>query len=437
MAFANQIRPGKRSPIRSLRWWIGGLLFASTVINYIDRQTLSVLAPFLKTEFNWTNSDYAKIVIAFRIAYTLGQTLFGRLLDRMGTRRGLTFTVVWYSLASMLTSLAMGLRSFAFFRFLLGAGESANWPAATKAVSEWFPRHERGWAVALFDSGSSIGGAVASVLVLWIYFHFGWRAAFVIPGVLGLLWLAAWRLIYHPLEFHPRVSDAEREMILRDRQADEPEEVSQRKSARWVDLIILPQTWGVIFARALTDPVWFFITDWYAIYLASKGVNPNGWLIAFVATFLAADLGNFFGGGTSSWLIKRGWPVGRARKAVVIFGGMGMMFLIPTLFTSSIWALAGLFAFSTFAYAAFSTMALVLPSDLYRSESVATVSGMSGTGAGIGTIISTYLIGYVSDRYSFGPILIAASLIPLVGMVLVLVLVRNRPLSVQSFARRI
>jgi MFS transporter, ACS family, aldohexuronate transporter len=437
MALANQIPAVKRSPIRSLRWWIGGLLFASTIINYIDRQTLSVLAPFLKTEFNWTNSDYAKIVIAFRVAYTLGQTLFGRLLDRMGTRRGLTFTVVWYSLASMLTSLAMGLRSFAFFRFLLGAGESANWPAATKAVSEWFPKHERGWAVALFDSGSSIGGAVASILVLWIYFHFGWRAAFVIPGVLGLLWLVAWRVIYHPLEFHPRVSDAEREMILRDRQADEPEEASERKSARWVDLIILPQTWGVIFARALTDPVWFFITDWYAIYLASKGVNPNGWLIAFVATFLAADLGNFFGGGTSSWLIKRGWPVGRARKAVVIFGGIGMMFLIPTLFTSSVWALAGLFAFSTFAYAAFSTMALVLPSDLYRSESVATVSGMSGTGAGIGTIISTYLIGYVSDRYSFGPILIAASLIPLVGMVLVLVLVRNRPLSVQSFARRI
>jgi ACS family hexuronate transporter-like MFS transporter len=331
----------------------------------------------------------------------------------------------------------MGLRSFAFFRFLLGAGESANWPAATKAVSEWFPKHERGWAVALFDSGSSIGGAVASVLVLWLYFHFGWRAAFVIPGVLGLLWLAAWRLIYHPLESHPRVSDAEREMILRDRQEDEQQELPERKSARWIDLIILPQTWGVIFARALTDPVWFFITDWYAIYLASKGVNPNGWLIAFVATFLAADLGNFFGGGTSSWLIKRGWPVGRARKAVVVFGGIGMLLLIPTVFTSNVWALAGLFAFSTFAYAAFSTMALVLPSDLYRSESVATVSGMSGTGAGIGTIVSTYLIGYISDRYSFGPILIAASLIPLVGMVLVLVLVRNRPLSGQSFVRQI
>jgi MFS transporter, ACS family, hexuronate transporter len=437
MALANQLSAVKRGSIPFLRWWIGGLLFASTVINYIDRQTLSVLAPFLKIDFHWTNSDYAKIVIAFRIAYTIGQTLFGRLLDRMGTRRGLTLTVIWYSLASMLTSLAMGLRSFILLRFLLGAGESANWPAATKAVSEWFPKHERGWAVALFDSGSSIGGAVASVLVLWLYFHFGWRAAFVIPGVLGLFWLTAWRVIYHPLESHPRVSDAERAMILRDRQDARHTNLPQRGSARWIDLIIQPQTWGVIFARALTDPVWFFITDWYAIYLASKGVNPNGWLIAFVATFLAADLGNFFGGGTSSWLIKRGWPVGRARKAVVVFGGIGMLLLIPTVFTSNVWALAGLFAFSTFAYAAFSTMALVLPSDLYDSDSVATVSGMSGTGAGIGTIVSTYLIGYVSDRYSFAPILIAASLIPLIGMVLVLILVRNRPLSNQSLVRQI
>jgi ACS family hexuronate transporter-like MFS transporter len=297
----------ERRPLTRVRWWIGGLLFASTVINYIDRQTLSVLAPFLKTGFRWSNSDYALIVIAFRVAYTAGQTLFGRLMDRVGTRRGLTLTVVWYSLASMLTSLATGLRSFACFRFLLGAGESANWPAATKAVAEWFPKHERGWAVALFDSGSSIGGAVASGLVLWLYFHFGWRAAFVAPGLLGLLWLAAWRRVYYPLERHPRVSDAERVMILRDRLEDGPAKTGEPARPRWRDLLKLPQTWGVIAARTLTDPVWFFITDWYAIYLVAKGINPDGWLVAFVATFLAADAGNFFGGGLSSWLIKRGW----------------------------------------------------------------------------------------------------------------------------------
>src|SRR4030095_15217668 len=411
-------------PISHLRWWIGGLLFASTVINYIDRQTLSVLAPYLKKQYDWNNQDFAMIVIAFRVAYSVGQTVSGRLIDRIGTRKGLTITVIWYSIAAMLTSLAGGLRSFAFFRFLLGAGESANWPAATKAVAEWVPKRERGWAVALFDSGSSIGGAIAPLLVIGLYKYFGgWRPAFVITGTLGFLWLGVWRMLYYPPESHPRIGAAEREMILRDR-IEMKEDDDHPQQSRWRDLIKLPQTWAIIAARTMTDPVWFFITDWFAIYLVSKGIKPEQALLAFWIPFVAADLGNFFGGGLSSWLIRRGWPVIKARKAVVVFGGLGMTLLIPTIFTSSLFALAGLFAVSTFAYASFSTMALVLPSDLYRSESVATVSGMSGTGAGLGTIISTYLIGYVADRYSFEPILIAASLVPFLGMILVLILIR-------------
>ncbi|HET9712970.1 MAG TPA: MFS transporter, partial [Pyrinomonadaceae bacterium] len=414
-----------RKPISNLRWWIGGLLFASTVINYIDRQTLSVLAPYLKTQYQWNNQDFATIVIAFRVAYSIGQTIAGRWIDRIGTRKGLTITVIWYSIAAMLTSLASGLRSFAFFRFLLGAGESANWPAATKAVAEWFPKKERGWAVALFDSGSSIGGAIAPLLVIGLYKYFGgWRPAFVITGMLGFLWLGVWRYLYHPPESHPRLSVAERDLIMRDRVELDHAESGERGHSRWRDLIRLPQTWAVIVARTMTDPVWFFITDWFAIYLVSKGINPEQGLLAFWIPFVAADLGNFFGGGVSSWLINRGWPVIKARKAVVVFGGLGMMLLIPTIFTSNLLSLAGLFAISTFAYASFSTMALVLPSDLYKSDSVATVSGMSGTGAGLGTIVSTYLIGYVSDYYSFTPVLITASLIPFVGMILVLVLIR-------------
>ena len=208
-------RPGRFT--HSLRWAIGGLLFTSTVINYLDRQTLSILAPFLKVDYHWTNTDYAAIVIAFRIAYSLGQTVCGRLIDRVGTRRGITLTVAAYSLVSMLTPLARGLYSFAFFRFLLGAGESANWPAATKAVSEWFPKSERGLATALFDSGSSIGGAIAPFLVLGIYTRWGWRPAFIVPGVLGILWLMLWRWLYHPPETHPFISSEEREMILMDR----------------------------------------------------------------------------------------------------------------------------------------------------------------------------------------------------------------------------
>ena len=413
-------------PIPNLRWWIGGLLFASTVINYLDRQTLSVLGPYLKQQYQWNNQNFATIVIAFRVAYSVGQTLAGRLIDRIGTRKGLTITVIWYSIAAMLTSLAGGLRSFAFFRFLLGAGESANWPAATKAVAEWFPKKERGWAVALFDSGSSIGGAIAPILVIGLYKYFGgWRPAFIITGTLGFLWLGAWRMLYHPPESHPRISEAEREMILRDRIELAPLDQPKQK-ARWRDLIKLPQTWAIIAARTMTDPVWFFITDWFAIYLVTKGINPEQGLLAFWIPFVAADLGNFFGGGLSSWLIRRGWPVIKARKAVVVFGGLGMTLLIPTIFTSGLLPLAGLFAVSTFAYASFSTMALVLPSDLYHSDSVATVSGMSGTGAGLGTILSTFLIGYVADHYSFEPILITASFIPFLGMILVLILIRPK-----------
>ena len=427
-----------KKPIKSLRWWIGGMLFASTVINYIDRQTLSALAPFLKEQYNWTNEDYALIVISFRVAYAIGQTALGRLVDKIGTRLGLTLTVLSYSIISILTSLASGLRSFAGFRFLLGFGESANWPAATKAVSEWFPKKERGWAVALFDSGSSIGAAIAPAFVIWLYSYFGsWQPAFILTGTLGFVWIIVWRIIYYSPENHPRISIEEKEMILADRKESIDEDDKDLPRPKLIELLKLKQTWGVIVARAFTDPIWFFIADWLMILLVSKGFRPEDTLLAFWIPFVAADLGNFSGGGFSSWLIKRGWSVGNARKAVVVFGAIGMLTLIPIIYVSNLFAIAGLLAISTFAYASYSTMALVLPSDLYKSNSVATVSGLSGTAAGILTIISTFLIGSFSDKYSFEPILIVASIIPFIGGILVLLLVRNTKETGNGILRKI
>jgi ACS family hexuronate transporter-like MFS transporter len=379
----------------------------------------------LKSDYHWTNSDFALLIISFRVSYAVMQTVAGRLLDWLGTRRGLLLSVTWYSIAAMMTATAQGLRSFMAFRFLLGAGEAANWPGATKAVAEWFPKTERGWAVALFDSGSAIGAAIAPALVVGLYHAFGsWRPVFVVTGMLGFTWLLVWRRFYHPPETHPRLGSDERNYILSGRA--EAGESGSESSHRWLALLGMRQTWGIILGRALTDPVWFFVADWFAIYLVSKGFRLENALVGFWVPFLAADLGNFSGGGFSSYLIRRGWPVVRARKFVIVVCGAGMACLIPAAFLNNFALLIALFAISTYSYAAWSTMALTLPSDLYPSSEVATVSGMSGTGAGLGTILSTYLIGWAADHYSFQPVLVAASTVPLAATLCVCLLVPTR-----------
>jgi len=425
--------------IRNLRWWIGVLLFASTVINYIDRQTLSVLAPALKDQYHWTNTDFATVLIAFRVVYTIMQSVSGRLLDRLGTRRGLSISVAFYSVVAACTALAQGLGSFRVFRGLLGAGESAGWPGASKAVSEWFPDRERAWAVALFDSGSSIGGAVAPFLVVFLFHTFGsWRPAFLITASLGFVWLIVWRRVYHTPETHPRISPQELQLIKQQRHAGGGE--TGGASGRPVAvsrLLRFRQTWGIVAGRSLLDPYWFMMAEWFAIYLASKGFRMEESALGFWAPFMAADLGNFFGGGLSSYWIRRGWPVGKSRRTVVGIFGPAMLLLIPAAFSSHYWFLVGLFAFATFCYAACSTIFISLPADVFQSSAVATVSGMSGTGAGLVTLLSTYLIGRVSDRLSFQPIIIVASMVPCLAAIIMITLVRpGKPEEQDGILRR-
>ncbi len=416
--------PPARFVVVNLRWWIGALLFASTVINYIDRQTLSVLAPYLKVEYHWTNSDFALVVIAFRVSYSVVQLLGGRLVDILGTRRGLGLAVAWYSMIAMLTSLAGGLGSFCTFRFLLGAGEAANWPGATKAVSEWFPAKERSLAVALFDSGSAIGGAVAPALVVWLFHMFGtWRPAFLITGALGFLWLLAWMATYHRPEEHPHISDSERDLILKTRSGADETPVSERVSVS--QLLRYRQTWGVILAKAILDPYWFVVADWFAIFLVSRGFKLEETLVGFWIPFVCADLGNFVGGGLSSYFIHRGWSVGAARRVIFLICGPLMLFMIPAAYTTHLWLLIAEFGLATLGYAACATIFLTLPSDLFESGSVATVSGMAGMVTGFVTIAATYAVGAVADIYSFAPILLAASAAPVLAAIAVLALVQN------------
>jgi ACS family hexuronate transporter-like MFS transporter len=244
--------------------------------------------------------------------------------------------------------------------------------------------------------------------------------------------------MYWRPEEHPRIGETERQMIL-----GETRELETKGKTALGELLKLPQTWGTIISKTFTDPVWFFVTDWFPIYLVAKGISLKSGLIAVWIPFLAADLGNFFGGAVSGYLIRRGWALGAARKAMVVFGGVGVTLLIPTIFTNNLYLITLLFALATFSYAAFSTIANVLPTDLFKSDSVATVSGVSGTGAGIGTIVAFELIGYFSDlrqtvtTHAFDPIVITAGMIPFVGMILVLLLVRNTRATEEGLVRRI
>ncbi len=400
---------------------MGVLLFAASVVNYVDRQTLSALAPILKIEFHWTNTDFASLLIAFRIAYTIMQGVGGRLFDVLGSRLAFSLVVAFYSVVAMATAMAQGLASFRFFRFLLGLGEGPNFPGAAKTVAEWFPNRERAVAVAFFDSGTSIGGALAPFIVLYAYKLFGtWRPPFVLTGCLGFIWLAVWIRYYRPPERHPSVSTTELRYIREGR----PTSSKDVQAARWRDLVRYRQAWGIILGRFLLDPFWFFISEWFAIYLFSKGFRLEQSVLGFWMPFLGADLGNFAGGGLSSYWVSRGWPVGKARRVVLLIFGPSMISVLLVLGTSNYFAALFLFAYASFAYAACSTMFLSLPTDVFHSRAVGTVAGMAGTGAGIGTMISTYLIGRITDVTSFAPIIAGAAIVPCLATAVFVSLVR-------------
>jgi MFS transporter, ACS family, aldohexuronate transporter len=409
-----------------LRWWIVWTLFLSTTINYINRQTLSVLAPVITQQFHLSHEQLAKIFSSFQLSYAAMWLIGGVLLDVVGTRLGLALAVVWWSAVSLLTGFANSLSQFALFRFLLGIGEGVNWPGASKAVAEWFPARERSVAVAIFDSGSSVGGAVAAILVPWIAIALGWRYAFALSGVIGFAWLVLWLKIYHPLNAHPRLGREERALIEAGR--DTAAKSARSGAGKWLSLLGQSNTWGILLGRSLTDPIWWFYVFWLPQYLSDARGFSLKQIAAFAwIPFVAADLGNFTGGLISGWLIKRGLAVLRARKWVCVVSCLPVLAGIPAATThSAYWAL-GLIAFAVWGYASWSTMGLTFPSDLFPQDVVASVTGLSGLGAGMAGAFFTMAVGSLVDRYGYHPAFFAAATLPLLATVSILALLRPAP----------
>ncbi len=394
------------------RWWIVWTLFFSTAINYINRQTLSVLAPLVSREFHLNHSQLSNIFGAFQFAYAGTWLIGGIFLDVVGTRLGLSIAVIWWSLVSVATSFANSAFSFGALRFLLGIGEGFNWPGASKAVAEHFPAQERSLAVAIFDSGSSIGGAIAAIAIPWIALRVGWRFAFTFSGVLGFLWLALWLTVY-PRSRHSADTAA-------------PTSLNIRDVNTWLPLLKQRETWAVVIGRSLTDPIWWFYVFWLPQYFSDARGFSLRQIAAFTwIPFVAADLGNFAGGLSSGALVKKGIEVLRARKWVCIVSCVPMLAGIPAVLIGNPYSSLAFICLALFGYASWSTMGLTLPSDLFPSEVVATVTGLTGLAAGLTSTVFTLLVGTLVDHFSYVPAFLLAATAPVLATLSVVFLIRR------------
>jgi ACS family hexuronate transporter-like MFS transporter len=399
-----------------------GMIFMLTVINYIDRMTLSVLAPTIMEEFGMTNVAYSRVVTMFLIAYTISQSVSGKILDRIGTRVGFMLFVGLWTISSMLHASARSVVQLGLFRFMLGFGEAGNWPGAAKSVAEWFPQRERAFAMAIFNSGASIGAVVAPPLIVWVALNFGWRYAFFIGASLSLIVMILWFLFYHTPDRHPRITDEERAHIL----SDQPATTSEPRRP-WLSLFKYRQVRALVVGRLLTDPIWWFLISWLPNYLK----NERGFSLALIGMlawipFLWADVGNLTGGGVSSLLIKRGWTVDRARRTVMLTSAflipVGVALVVAT--RSDAFALAGI-SLIAFCFQSWIVNVLTIPSDCFPRQDVGSVAGIGGTAAGIASILFTLLVGWIVDNFSYTPVYLIVGAMGPVGAIMFFLIMRR------------
>jgi MFS transporter, ACS family, hexuronate transporter len=387
--------------IRNYRWVIVTLLFLATTINYVDRQIIGLLKPLLEVEFNWSETDFAHIVMAFTAAYALGLLVIGRLIDKIGTRLGYAFIICLWSIAGMFHALARSATHFMAARFGLGIGEAGNFPAGVKAISEWFPKKERALATGIFNSGTSIGVVLALFIVPWILKNYSWHEVFWITGGIGFIWLIFWLIFYDIPVRQKRLTEAEYSFILNGKGSeDKREEVSGQVKIRWYKLFAFPQTWALITGKGLIDPIFWFFLFWLPSYFSSaykldlKKPSPE-LIIIYAATTIGSILGGYF----SSLLIKKGWAVMRARKTALFIFAVLELSIFFARYTTAAWMAVGIISLVVAVHQAWSTNVFTMASDMFPTEAVSSVVGIAGMAGAVGGILFPMVVGYLLDSY--------------------------------------
>jgi ACS family hexuronate transporter-like MFS transporter len=408
-----------------LRWPILLMLFLATVVNYLDRQVFSVLAPILSKTLSLNDAQYAWIITAFNAGTILGLIFAGPFIDRMGSRIGFALAIVIWSIGGGLTALAASVTALALYRFILGLGESGNWPASSKAVAEWFPAKERALAMGFFNGGVSIGAIFAVPLVFLLVRVFGsWRWAFVFTASLAIPWLFFWLKLYYPAAQHPRISREERELIERDR--------IKSSGTRIHGVLKTKPFWGIFLARSVTSPVWFFISYWIFKYLNTQfGFNLSQMAAVAWIPFVFADIGNIAGGYLSGKLIARGLAPDRARKTMMAIGAAMMTANILTAFTHRAGLALALICWLTLAWGIWVSNMLGLVSDTFASREVGTVMSWTGLGQYAGSSVFTLFTGYALKwGAGYAPVFLVAGALPLIGLIFTFTL--NRETTAKS-----
>lgn len=426
----------KRMKIKGLRWWVIALIALATVINYIDRQSITVLWPQIAEELYPNKSGderkeiYSWISIIFVFSYAFGQAIFGKIFDWIGTRLGFALSIGVWSIATALHAISKGFLSFAVFRSILGVAEAGNWPGAAKGNAEWFPTKERAFAQGLFNSGAAVGGIIAIPVIAYLTIYFSWQSIFVLVGITGLLWLIPWMIIVKaPPKYHSWITDEEKKYIL-----DGQKHQEQDKEGNLVDqeaynpdtkeLLSRKQSWGVIVASAAIDPIWWLFVFWIPIYLFEvygmdvKAIGIYGWV-----PYVGAMLGAWFGGLLAQSFLKKGWTVNKTRKTVIT---IGCLIMLPSLLAMAnpgapVMAVI-IMAIILFGFQTAIGNVQTLPSDFFSGKTVGTLSGFSGMAAKLAAVGLTYLVPILTKGGNYTPAFIIGAVLAILALISVWVL---------------
>lgn len=388
--------------IPHLRWGIVALIFVASVLNYIDRQTLSILAPTIQRDLALSNEDYAAVLNWFLVAYTVASLLSGRIVDKLGVRASLALFVGWWSIANILTGFARSAASLGAFRFLLGLGEAGNWTAAPKAVAEWFPARERGLAIGIYTLGATVGATLAPLLIVALAAAHSWQAAFVVTGLAGLVWLIPWLWLYRRPADHALITDAERTLIATGSPAD-PAAADTAHWGKWWQVFARREVWLLIFGRMLTDPVWYFFQFWFAKYLYDgRGLDQKQLAVTWVV-YLAADIGVLGGGFLSGLLIKRRVAPSQSRLWVML----GCALLVPLAaaipHVEALWLVLAVGMVAVLAHMAWLINLSALVVDIVPKPSLGFTFGVVATGSSLGGLMMNRAVGALVTDYSYAP----------------------------------